>query len=75
MKTASAWKEKKKSESNLCKQIPISNQLSKGIGPMTTLVTLHKTYSPVQYFVNAFEYVIAGWEWMMFSSLVRYYAV
>lgn len=46
---------KKKSESNLCKQIPISNQLSKGIGPMATLVTLHKRYLPVQYFVNAFE--------------------
>lgn len=35
---------RKKSESNLCKQIPISNQLSKGIGPMAALVTLHKRY-------------------------------
>lgn len=49
MKTASAWKEKN-SESNLCKQIPISNQLSKGIGPMAILVTPKK-----RYFVNAFE--------------------
>ena len=46
---------KKKSESSLRKQIPISNQLSKGIGLMATLVTLHKGYLPVQYFVNAFE--------------------
>lgn len=43
------------SESSLCKQIPISNQLSRVTGPMATSLTPHKRYLPVHYFVNAFE--------------------